>query len=525
MAFFSRRQKPTDRRILWGGVAFSDDELEPHFMVMGTPGSGKTLTIRMLMKSALFDASGPLVKRALVYDPKLDFYPILRGFGVPATQIRVLHPLDQRCDAWDVAADIADPISARQFAATLCPAEDRDANRFFSEAAQDILTAVINCLRKSTAARASKWLFGDLIEATSSPARLKQVLRLEPEGTDAMQMHLQHSGRTAAAILCTLRAHLAKYENVGVLWSKRRLFSLGADWLDASEPKVLLVPTDEKHREVLDPINRAFIRRASELVLARPDKPETKQKSKEEDAREVWFFLDELRLARKLPGLEDLLLKGRSKAVRCVLGFQSIEGLHHVYGDKAADELLGQCGNKAILRLDSPQAMNWASRYFADVEYLKKTSTTGWSQSPQGWTNSGSVSRSLGQRAVMLPIEFREFPTANEKVGITGVFNVPSFRPWRGTIDARFVDAHKGSRSKLPNDAGFLARDAKDQERRPWEQADYDRLGVQPPQSEMGDTPTNHGPPELGTVGSYQDGDDDDDDDDAPKRGIDHVSG
>ena len=423
----------------------------------------------------LFDQQGNLAKRALIYDPKLEFYPTLRGMGVPAEQICVLHPLDDRCRAWDVAKDIDDPVSVRQLAATLCPPEKNDANRYFTDAARDILTAAINCLRKAAVPEGkdetrSRWTFNDIIEATSSPTILEQVLKLEQSGRDAIATHLERDERTAGSVLSTLRSRIAQYENVGALWVDRPLQSL-VDWVQSPVPSILLLPTDEKHRETLDPINRALFRRASELVLSRPDKPD----------KEVWFFLDELRLAGRFDGLADLLLKGRSKGARCVVGFQSIEGLHEVYGENGADDLLGQCGNKAFLRLDSPQCMQWASRYFAEHEYMQITDQRGQSYSGQGSTYSESQSRTLSRRATVMPIEFREFRTANRAHGIDGAFVVPSFRGWMGTIPPKFVTKHAGKPSKHSDDVGFDERDKSHQERRVWTPADYKRFHITPP--------------------------------------------
>lgn len=53
------------------------------------------------------------------------------------------------------------------------------------------------------------------------------------------------------------------------------------------------------------------------------------------------MFLDELRDLGRLDALNRLLLKGRSKNVSVVLGFQDIEGLREVYGDKVANEIVG----------------------------------------------------------------------------------------------------------------------------------------------------------------------------------------
>ena len=49
-SIFRRKPAPIARVIPWGGVEFEEHELAPHYAVMGMTNSGKTLTIRMLMK-------------------------------------------------------------------------------------------------------------------------------------------------------------------------------------------------------------------------------------------------------------------------------------------------------------------------------------------------------------------------------------------------------------------------------------------------------------------------------------------
>src|SRR5690349_16829924 len=89
----------------WGGRELRvEDELAPHYAVMGMTSSGKTLTIRMLMRAVLVDNSDAtkprLRSRAAVYDPKRDFYPLLVGMGVPEDSIVPLHAFDERAHMW-----------------------------------------------------------------------------------------------------------------------------------------------------------------------------------------------------------------------------------------------------------------------------------------------------------------------------------------------------------------------------------------------------------------------------------------
>jgi len=49
--------------IPFGGVELPLNKLEPHFFFLGTTGSGKTLSLRMLMKAALVAPRGGLRTR------------------------------------------------------------------------------------------------------------------------------------------------------------------------------------------------------------------------------------------------------------------------------------------------------------------------------------------------------------------------------------------------------------------------------------------------------------------------------
>src|SRR5262249_53998029 len=155
----------------------------------------------------------------------------------------------------------------------------------------------------------------------------------------------------------------------------------------------------------LDAINRVLFQRLVELLLAQP----------EADGVRTYLFLDELRDAGKLDGLGRLLTKGRSKGCAAVLGFQDIEGLRDVYGERAANELVGQCGNKAILRLESPATAEWASQVLGEQEGYDRSR----SETAVGLEKvSGTLSEHLARRPAVLPSEFYCLPRAGPLNGL-----------------------------------------------------------------------------------------------------------
>ena len=81
-----------------GTVAFSD--APALFLVTGGVGSGKTITLRLFMQSALKPMGLGFDHRAVVYDAKDTMDSVLRGMNLRCP-IHILNPFDRRAVAWD----------------------------------------------------------------------------------------------------------------------------------------------------------------------------------------------------------------------------------------------------------------------------------------------------------------------------------------------------------------------------------------------------------------------------------------
>ena len=156
----SERIDPEKLTYLWGMTSLPCSDTPANFLVAGGIGSGKTITLRLLMQSALSPIGRGLDHRALVYDAKGTLAPILRGMGLRCP-LHVLNPFDRRGLAWDIAADVASPLAARQLAASLIP-EDESAQPFFGDAARDLLAAICLSFIKTAP---GKWTLRDLLLA------------------------------------------------------------------------------------------------------------------------------------------------------------------------------------------------------------------------------------------------------------------------------------------------------------------------------------------------------------------------
>ena len=435
-----------------------------HLAIVGATGSGKTILQRLLMQSVLPRIGDGHGHRALIYDPKQDMGSILAGMKLKCP-VYLLNPLDARSVSWDMAADILSPASALQVASMLIPESKHDSNPFFAQAARHLIYGVIIAFIQAR----RPWTFREMLLLLRDPKRLQRHL----EGTEATRFLLQYFEHTSTLqnIVSTLLAQLAPFEVIAAAWDQGKTSISLAQWM--KDESILVLGNDEENRTAIEAMNRLIFRRISDLVLAQDELTDFGPR-----ARRTWFFLDEIREAGRLEGLSRLLTKGRSKGAAVVLGFQDIAGLHDVYGKEVAEELVGQCSSKVILRLNSPETAAWASRLFGSREVLE--SRRGHSRDfrnglPSLGPTGESISHGVVTRRVVLDSEFFDLPVTNFQNGVTGYFITPQTGAFKDHLPGTWIRDHLlPANGAAPN---VCARPIEHQFLKPW--------------SEVGDEPSS----------------------------------
>lgn len=434
-----------DEFYFWGGAPLAKRALKaPHFLLLGQPMSGKTWSMRMLMKSAIAGNPGPR-HRAVVFDPKREALPVLLGMGIPLDRIIVMHPFDARCSAWDIASDLSERASVTQFAKTLCPTPEGVKDPYWSQSAAEILAAVIHGLH---ARRGTSWGLWDVIQRTESPEAIRETLDWTAFGRKRNAFFLDQGADASRGILSTLLSNLGQFEDVALLWRDARTKVSLRDWCRSGS--VLLLGMDPEHSEALSPINRAIFRKISEYVSSRTD---------EDPLDETWFFIDEARELGKLDGLRTLMNLSRSKGARVVLGAQDKHGLSAVYGKDVSLELLSSASNVGVLSLGCPETAEWASRFFGEYEVLETEVTE--SRRNRGpsdvWDDPDSVTtrRQRKMLKAVLPQQLLRLPLASPKNGICGVYTSDVLGIWRARIGPEEVEAYSSPKASIE---GFCAR-------------------------------------------------------------------
>lgn len=438
---------PEHLSVFWGMVPLPICEADSHFLVTGSVGSGKTITLRLLMQSALKSIGYGLDHRALVYDGKSELYPYLCGMGLDCP-VSILNPFDKRGLAWDIAADVTSPAAAKQVAAILIP-PNGSAQPFFTDAARQILFGVFLSLMRVAPA---KWTLRDVLLSVRSREILLTVLSHSREAQDTAQLYIADEA-VFAGVLATIATKVQRFEVVAACWHRTRDKISLQKWLSGEEGVILLgnAPT---FRASIEPIYQAIFWLLSDMVLAQSNS----------STRRTWIILDEAREAGHLRGLTSLLSQGRSKGACMVLGFESIEGMREVYGVGGAREIVDLCNHKAFLRTDSVVTAKWAYRHLGEAVGHEEETIH-----PAG-------SPDYRARHALLDTELQPMPPTGPEHGLCGYYQTPSIgtyfarEPW-----SRVIDQLQPAKEGVPN---VDPRPISDHYVVNWNDEDYERLGV-----------------------------------------------
>lgn len=458
-----------DYRVIWGGLELDDAESTGHFLGVGSPGSGKSIMLRVLMQSVLQHIGTGRDMRALIYDAKQDVLPILDAY-CESTNVKTLNPFDARGVAWDLYRDVREPRVAVEIAFTLIPRE-HESQPFFSDAARHLVYGVILSFLLS----GHEWTFADLLRGLANPSRLKRILKAHPETRDIVSRYF-YDRRLVSNIMSTLATKMLTFEPIAGAWELARERISLEDW--TRNELILVLGNSETSRTAINAVNRCLFKRASDLTL----------QQSESFTRRTWFIIDEASEAGRLDGFVSLLKKGRSKGACVAISFQSVSGLRDqsMYGPHFTDEILGQIANRFFGRIECPETAEWASRLLGDQEISKCSVTHGGGSDPDGKPSGNTYSvteQDVIVRAV-LPSEFMSMTPCNRDNGLSGYFLVRSVGCYRASFSGEEVFDHW----LFPtNDsvAEFVPRDPRAQLIRPWTSEEERKFAPEPPKAKL----------------------------------------
>jgi hypothetical protein len=354
--------RPTrERTIPWGPWDLPLSHREDNFLLMGTAGAGKTLSLTQLYASILPHITNTSSERALIYDKKGDTLPILGSLkkrGLIHVPIYCFNPEDARSCAWNIYADVnrlhMNQLDSHfhRIVSNLFPPPGKDAGKDASFFRNKLIELAKHVLHGFAVANI-QWSLRDVFAVLYNEEQRKKILALTPRGQLALAKC--GDGDLRENIEASIAADLTPY---GELADLMQLAAEKPDgefaihqWL--TQPSILVFSGTTNPDVPLARLNRTFLTELVECLTRRPDT--------RDDI--TWIFLDEAASIGRQDRFPTLLRECRSKGASVFLGVQDIASFRAALGHADdAEGLLAQIKNVAFFKLPDHESAEWASR-------------------------------------------------------------------------------------------------------------------------------------------------------------------
>lgn len=394
----------------------------------GGKATGKTTALKVQMTSHIdaHIASGrPFNVHA--YTPKPDdFYPLLKARYEPlGVSVRATNPFIVDSWSWNGAGDMTNLPKMDQLASVAIKEDFRDQNPFFRKTAQLLYRGVVQSL---AATHTELWTMRHIVLVLRDMDICMRVLGRCEKTAHLAAFLSSNLGDTAGNIHVTLLAELKGAELVASLIDATpddRRFSVEEA---ANAPNVIWVwGSDPRYNTTIEPWNSVQLELIGHELLIRGDIGVT-----------TLLYIDEFPQlsaggGQKLAVIQKILEYGRSSLVRSTLAMQTPAQAVEVYGEHAAQTLLGQLHNSVVFRHTDGYGQDfWAKRLGRERGFEEKrgvSSQIGWSNGGQGASRSGSITKSVNIERFDLdrvsPGEIGDLPVGSYEFGMYGIGGVP----------------------------------------------------------------------------------------------------
>lgn len=385
-----------------------------HFLVTGSPGSGKSTAIKDLL-----DQIRQRGARAVVYDLSGEYVELFYRPGID----QLLNPLDARGAPWSLWAEAEKPADFDVLARSLFP--PGGAEPFWADASAVLFASAARVLDRP-GARSNQRLYDTLVN--NSIEALREILidtpasRLLDPAAGSMPSNL------IAAVTSRLQAWalLPDAPSASPFSIARFLGNRGDGWLFLS--------TDEQHAQLFKPLLSLWADIAARALLSR-----------DPTSGRIFCVLDEVASLQRLPALPGLLERGRKHGASVVLGLQAMPQLRDAYGRELAAAIAAQPQTWLVLRTVEPDTARWLESALgqSEVEEVSEAYSLG-TAAGAGARDSVSAHERVALRSVALAAEIASLPDHHGFLRLPGgqdVYRVRSAPKSRRPTAARFLAA------------------------------------------------------------------------------------
>jgi type IV secretory pathway TraG/TraD family ATPase VirD4 len=298
-----------------------------HVLILGSPGSGKTVLLSSILSQLLERQA-----KVLVYDVK-GYY--IERFYDPHRGDIIFNPLDARSVGWTLTRSVRMATDAHALAEALIPdrPEGRTLDPYWPAAARDVFAQALLFVARADGGNA------DLVALLRDYDALAEALR----GTEAYYHLAGELDKQSKGVLGLLSAQARALPYL------RDSDWTPADWLASDGPGVVFVANTPRHAEALRPLLSVFVNALALDVLSRPDGA----------GPDVWMILDEVATLHVSEAVIRLITQVRSKRASIWLASQGLNVLADSFGRERALAVVGSTGTVVAFRLGETDAVRW----------------------------------------------------------------------------------------------------------------------------------------------------------------------
>lgn len=373
-----RKRRAPDNQVALGGIPIPRECEPQNFLVVGAPGSGKTVAWLSIM-----DVTRARGQRAIVYDPTGEF---VAHYYRPGQDV-ILSPIDERSALWSPWSEGRTPFDYENLAQALIP-DGTGNEQFWTQAARAIF---------QTALAATNNL-PELIDLIFSADQEDLLTAIQAQGLGGLSgpPNMLASTRGVAATYIRPLAYLPA--------PGPSPFSI-REWINnESSDSWLFVSSREDVRKGIRPLISMWLGLAVQSAMSLSPNRD----------RRLWMILDELPTLQKLPALDIALAGGRKYGITVLVGIQAISQMREIYGRDAAASILSHPSTRLTLRVGDSETADFLSKSLGDRHTIRKVSSESHN------AGGGSTSEQHAIEAAVLPSEIMALPN------LVGYLRVPN---------------------------------------------------------------------------------------------------
>jgi len=385
----SARQRKDDADVSIGGVTIPRALEAQHFLISGTTGAGKTQVINGMLRSIRTRGN-----RAVIADPAGGFYA---RFGQPGDVL--FNPFDRRTVDWSPFAEIRADYDCERIAKAIIPDLGGGESAQWQLFAQTLLAKAMLSMHRNgerSIKRLMHWM------ASANQKELESILL----GTTAAVMCQNGNDK----MLNNTRATMLPYLSIFDYLPDEGHFSIRQfiqeDWRD----NWLFITYRDDQMGML----RNLVATALEMALVEG------LSLSENQARGLWYVMDEVDSLGKVTSLRAGLTKLRKYGGRCVLGLQTVAQLRTTYGRDEAQTLIANTSVKCILRAGDSETAKNMEHELGEQEIERTQVNDSFSTSNNGHSQSQNTSTHVVRQSTVLTSEIMGLPDLQGFLKIPG---------------------------------------------------------------------------------------------------------